>query len=140
MAASKTRETPASPEAYVDAIENEGRREDCRVLLGLMSEVTGHPPKMCAQSLVGFGRYTYVYDSGRSGVAPEAGFSNRSAAITIYVMAGFTGYGPLMAKLGKYKTGVACLYVKRLSDIDLDVLRELLTASVAWIRQKYPTP
>ena len=103
-----------------------------------MAEITGAGGVMWGSSIVGFGSYHYRYASGREGDFFEAGFSPRKRALTIYVMAGFAEYEDLLARLGKHSTGKLCLYVKRLTDVDLAVLREMLTRSVAFIRAKYP--
>jgi hypothetical protein len=103
-----------------------------------MKDWLGEAPVMWGPSIVGFGSYHYKYESGREGDFFIAGFSPRKAALTIYIMAGFSRYDELMSKLGKYKTGKSCLYVKRLSDIDIDVLKSLVLASVAWVQEKYP--
>ena len=137
MSDPKTRPTTASVDAFIDAVDDEGRRADCRVVAGLMAQITGAEGVMWGSSIVGFGTYHYRYASGREGDFFEAGFSPRKRALTIYVMAGFSEYDDLLARLGKHTTGKSCLYVKRLADVDLDVLREILTRSVAFIRAKY---
>lgn len=134
MAEMKTRQTAASVSAFLDAVENEQRRADCRVVADLMRAVTGEEPKLWGPSIVGFGSYHYKYASGREGDWFVTGFSPRKQDLTLYIMAGFDRYDELMAKLGKYKTGKSCLYLKRLSDVDLGVLRELVTASVEAMR------
>ncbi|MBE7543936.1 MAG: DUF1801 domain-containing protein [Bryobacteraceae bacterium] len=135
MAELKTKQTQASVSAFLDAVENEQRRADCRTVLNLMRAVTGEEPKMWGPSMVGFGSYHYKYASGREGDWFVTGFSPRKQDLTLYIMAGFDRYDELMAKLGKYKTGKSCLYLKRLSDVDLGVLRELVAASVEAMRQ-----
>lgn len=135
MAELKTKRTQASVSAFLDAVENEQRRADCRTVLNLMRAVTGEEPKMWGPSMVGFGSYHYKYASGREGDWFVTGFSPRKQDLTLYIMAGFDRYDELMAKLGKYKTGKSCLYLKRLSDVDLGVLRELVTASVEAMRK-----
>ena len=137
MSDPKTRPTTASVDAFIDAVDDERRRADCRVVAGLMAQITGAEGVMWGSSIVGFGTYHYRYASGREGDFFEAGFSPRKRALTIYVMAGFSEYDDLLARLGKHTTGKSCLYVKRLADVDLDVLREILTRSVAFIRAKY---
>ena len=137
MAELKTRPTDASVEAFLDAVEDERKRSDARVVAGMMAEITGATAVMWGSSIVGFGSYHYRYASGREGDFLETGFSPRKRALTLYVMAGFSEYDDLLDRLGKHTTGKSCLYVKRLSDIDLDVLRELLQRSVAHIREKY---
>jgi hypothetical protein len=136
MAELKTKQTEASVSAFLDAVENEQRRADCRVVLDLMRAVTGEEPKLWGPSIVGFGSYHYKYASGREGDWFVTGFSPRKQDLTLYIMAGFDRYDELMAKLGKYKTGKSCLYLKRLSDVDLGVLRELVTASVEAMRSR----
>ncbi|MXY58590.1 MAG: DUF1801 domain-containing protein [Gammaproteobacteria bacterium] len=134
----RTRPTASSVDAFIDAVDDEHRRADCRVVARLMAEITGAGGVMWGSSIVGFGSYHYRYASGREGDFFEAGFSPRKRALTIYVMAGFAEYEDLLARLGKHSTGKSCLYVKRLADVDLAVLREMLTRSVAFIRAKYP--
>lgn len=135
----KTRPTTLSVDAFVDAVDDEHKRADCRAVAELMADITGAEGVMWGSSIVGFGSYHYRYASGREGDFFEAGFSPRKRALTIYVMAGFAEYDDLLARLGKHSTGKSCLYVKRLTDIDLDVLREMLIRSVAYIRAKYAT-
>ena len=134
----KTRPTASSVDAFIDTVDDEHKRADCRVVAQLIAEITGAEGVMWGSSIVGFGNYHYRYASGREGDFFEAGFSPRKRALTIYVMAGFAQYEDLLARLGKHTTGKSCLYVKRLADIDLDVLREMLIRSVAYIRAKYP--
>ncbi len=126
----KTKKTKASVKEFLDAIPDEARRKDCRVVAKMMKEATGAQPKMWGTSIVGFGTYHYKYASGREGDWPVAGFSPRKQALTLYIMSGFGGRDGLMERLGKYKTGKACLYIKRLSDVDLGVLRNLIQGSV----------
>lgn len=129
MAENKTKETDASVQAFLEAVDDEKKREDAYALLDLMREATGQEPKMWGPSIVGFGSYHYKYDSGREGNSPLTGFSPRKAALTLYIMGGFDAYEGLLDKLGKYKTGKGCLYLKRLSDVDENALKELVTRS-----------
>jgi Domain of unknown function (DU1801) len=138
MAEPKTKATRESVDNYIDAIDDELRRDDCRSLVKLMTKVTKEPPTMWGTSIVGFGKYHYNYASGHEGDSCLAGFSSRKGDISIYVMAGFAGQAPLLAKLGKHRVGKACLYVKRLADIDLKVLESLVKGSVAEMRRRYP--
>ena len=138
MAKMKTTPTQASVDAYIDAVEDAQKRADCRAVAAMMAEVTGAPARMWGPSIVGFGTYHYRYASGREGDFMETGFAARKRAITLYIMAGFSEYGDLLAKLGKHDTGKSCLYVKRLADVDQAVLREMVERSVAWIRARYP--
>ena len=134
----KTRPTASSVDAFIDAVGDEHRRADCRAVAGLMAEITDAEGVMWGSNIVGFGSYHYRYASGREGDSFEAGFSPRKRALTIYMMSGFSECEHLLARLGKCSTGKSCLYVKRLADIDVDVLREMLIRSVAFIRAKYP--
>ena len=108
-------------------------------MCALMTEVTGEPPVMWGPSIVGFGRYTYVNTTKKPADWPIIGFSPRKAKLTIYIMPGFEGQPDLMARLGKHTTGVSCLYLNRLADVDQAVLKELAERSVAWMRERYPT-
>lgn len=129
MAELKTRPTAASAADFIDAITDDGRRRDCKAIAALMTEVTGEAPAMWGDSMVGFGRYAYHYESGRTGEWPKVGFASRKDAITLYFCQPLEQQGDLLARLGKHKTGKGCLYIKRLSDVDLGVLRELLERS-----------
>ena len=129
MAEPKTQPTDASVDGFLASIDDETRRRDCEALRDLMREVTGEEPKMWGLSMVGFGTYHYRYATGREGDWPLTGFSPRKRDLTVYVMAGFDRYEELMARLGKHSTGKSCLYLKRLDDVDLDVLRELVARS-----------
>lgn len=140
MAELKTTETDASVGAFIDGIEDEGKRQDARRVCELMAEITGQPPRMWGPAIVGFGRVHYRYETGREGDWFEVGFSPRKRNLTLYIMPGFADYAGLMARLGKHKTGKSCLYVNRLSDVDESVLRALVAASVQWMRAKYGAP
>jgi hypothetical protein len=134
----KTKQTDASVEAYLDAIEDDQRRDDCRTLAAIMRRATKHEPRMWGTSIVGFGSYHYKYDSGHEGDACLAGFSSRKAEISLYLMPGLEAKQTLLAALGKHKAGKGCLYVKRLSDVDVRVLETLVRESVAELRRRYP--
>ncbi|HEY6414721.1 MAG TPA: DUF1801 domain-containing protein, partial [Acidimicrobiales bacterium] len=117
--------------AFIDAVPDEHRRSDARELCELMRSVTGEPPVMWGPSIVGFGSYHYRYESGRTGDAPLTGFSPRKANLVVYLVGGFEDrYPKLLDKLGPHKTGKACLYLKRLGDIDVDVFRQLVERSM----------
>lgn len=135
----KTRPTDASVADFLAAVEPASRRSDAQTLATLLAEVTGQPPVMWETSIVGFGRYTYVNSTKKPADWPIIGFSPRKANLTVYIMPGFDGYANLLARLGKHKASVSCLYLNRLSDIDLEVLREMATRSVALMRARYPT-
>ncbi len=123
--------------AYLDSIEHPGRREDAFVLLDMLSEITGEPARMWGPSIIGFGKYHYVYESGREGDHFLTGFAPRKANMVVYVMPGFSTYSDLLAKLGKHKTSSSCLYLGRLSGIDSKVLYRLVNKSVKDMRRKY---
>ena len=137
MSDMKTKPTEASVDAFINAIDDERKRDDARAVAAMMADITGAPAKMWGSSIVGFGTYHYRYASGREGDFMEVGFAPRKRALTLYIMAGFSAYEELLAKLGKHTTGKSCLYVKRLADVDLAVLRELIERSVSYIRGKY---
>ncbi len=137
MAELKTKLTEESALAFLDQIENDQRRQDCLTVLELMKNVTGDEPRMWGESIVGFGSYHYRGKSGREGDWMLVGFSPRKQNLTLYIMAGFDGYDGLMSKLGKFKTGKSCLYINRLTDVDLQVLRELIKQSVDYMRLTY---
>lgn len=135
----KTQPTEQSVESFLDSVEDERKRVDSYTLLELIGEVTGDKPVMWGSSIIGFGTYHYKYASGREGDFMVTGFSPRKRNLTIYVMPGFDQYEQMLSRLGKYKTGRSCLYVNKLADIDMDVLRELLSAGVEYMREKYQT-
>ena len=131
MAANKTQSTSADVDAFLSGIADAARQADCRELATLMQQVAGEAPVMWGASMVGFGRYRYQYESGRSGEWFLLGFSPRKTDLTLYLMSGFDDQSDLMANLGKYKIGKSCLYIKTLADIDLLALKPLLERSVA---------
>jgi hypothetical protein len=139
MADNKTRPTGASVSALINAIEEPQRRADVRKVAAMMKKATGSRPKLWGESIVGYGSYRYRYDSGREGEFMITGFSPRKQALTIYIMPGFSRYDALMARLGRYRTGKSCLYLRRLADVDEAVLQQLITRSVADMRAKYET-
>jgi hypothetical protein len=127
----KTVPTSADVDAFLEAVPAENRRADAYALLELMRSVTGEPPVMWGPSIVGFGSYHYRYESGRTGDAPLAGFSPRKANLVVYLVGGYEDrYPKLLEQLGPHKTGKSCLYLKRLGDVDLDVLRQLIERSM----------
>ena len=139
MAANKTVKTNASVTDFVKSIENPQMRADARKVASMMRRATGKRAKMWGSSIVGYGTYHYKYDSGREGDFMVTGYSPRKQALTVYIMPGFSKFGPLMKKLGKYKTGKSCRYIKRLSDVDEQVLEKLIEGSVKEMRKKYET-
>jgi hypothetical protein len=136
MAELKTTPNEQSVEEFLNSVADEKKRQDCLAVLDLMKKATGAEPKMWGSSIVGFGEYHYKYESGREGDWFLTGFSPRKQNLTLYIMAGFTRYDELMAQLGKYKTGKSCLYIKKLEDVNMDVLRKLVVESVAHMAGK----
>ncbi len=134
----KTKPTKATVEGFLNTVADEAKRADCFAVMKLMEQITKEKAKMWGPSIVGFGNYHYKYESGREGDFFITGFSPRAQNLTLYIMAGFTRYDELMKKLGKYKTGKSCLYVKRLEDIDLKILKELISESVKYMKKTYP--
>ena len=139
MTTNKTVPTDSDVIAFLNSVENEGRRTDSFKVLELFKTITAEEPQMWGLSIIGFGTYNYKHDSGREGSFLRVGFSPRKAALTMYVISGFDEVDDIMSRLGKYKTGRSCLYVKKLDDIDLDVLEELVRSSLTFMKQKYPT-
>ncbi len=126
MAELKTKKTTASVSAFVNQISDEQRRKDARAILSMMREATKEKPAMWGSSIVGFGRLRYKYASGREGEWFRAGFAPRKDAITLYLMGGLGAQKDLLEKLGKFKKGGGCLYVKKLADVDQRVLKQLI--------------
>lgn len=139
MAENKTRATIASVTEFINSIEDRQKRADARKVAAIMRRVTGKRAKMWGASIVGYGTYHYKYESGREGDFMITGFSPRKQALTVYILAGFRRFDTLMGKLGKYKTGKSCLYIKRLSDVDEKVLEQLIDRSVKYMRKNYET-
>ena len=137
MAENKTKVTNVSVEAFLASVPDVGKRADALALIEMMQTATGEKPQMWRPSIIGFGTYHYRYESGREGDSLLVGFSPRKAALVLYIVTGFRGAEPLLAKLGKHTTGKSCLYVKRLADVDLTVLRKLVDESVVAMRAKY---
>lgn len=130
MAELKTKKNKASVSAFLDSITDDQQRKDAKTIAKIMREVTGKTATMWGDSIVGFGQYDYKYPSGQEGTWPLIGFSPRKGNLSLYIMDGFKERAALLKKLGKHKTGKACLYIKRLEDVDLGVLKKLIAASV----------
>ena len=130
MAELKTKKNKASVSAFLNSITDDQQRKDAKAIAKIMREVTGKKATMWGDSIVGFGQYDYKYASGHEGSWPLAGFSPRKGNLSVYIMDGFKERAALLKKLGKHKTGRACLYIKRLEDVDLGVLKKLIAASV----------
>jgi hypothetical protein len=138
MAENKTKATDADVGAFLDAVPDSRRRADAKAVAATMARISGEKPVLWGPSILGFGRYHYRYDSGREGDAPRIGFSPRAKELVLYLMGGFDRHEALMARLGKVRTGKACLYVKSLDDVDRDVLEQLIAASLDYMRETYP--
>jgi hypothetical protein len=137
MAELKTKVNDASVEDFLNGIEDETRRADAFEILRLMKSVTRKPPRMWGPSIVGFGQYHYKYASGHEGDMCIIGFSPRAQAFTLYMYAGVGPHEALLDKLGKHSSGKGCLYIKRLTDVDTRVLRQLISASYRHMRETY---
>jgi len=129
----KTKPTDVPVDDFLATVDNPKRRADAEVVKALLTEVTGERPVMWGPSIVGYGSYR-----GPTGDWPIIGFSPRKANLVLYIMRGFAEYADLLGRLGKHRTGGGCLYINRLDDIDLEVLREMAASSVAWMRDRYP--
>lgn len=138
MTGLKTQKNKASVKAFLDSVEHDTRRKHAQAVVKLMKRITGLRPQMWGTSIIGFGSYRYRNSSGREAEWFLTGLSPRKQALTIYIMSGFSNYDALLKRLGKFKTGRACLYVNKLEDVDLSVLEQLIAESVAFMREKYP--
>lgn len=135
----KTKKNSASVTAFLNAIDDKQQRADAKKISAMMRAVTGSRAKMWGTAIVGFGSYHYRYASGQEGDWPLVGFSPRKQNLSLYIMSGFSKFDVLMAKLGKYKTGKSCLYIKRLEDVDQRILEQLIAESVKYMRKNYET-
>ncbi len=136
MAEPKTKATSLSVASFLKTLPA-NRKGDTVTIVKMMAEITNNKPVMWGTSIIGFGKYQYVYASGGKGDWPIIGVSPRKQSLTLYIMPGFSGYEPLLAKLGKHTTSVSCLYIKRLSDVDLPTLKAIMKKSVAQMEKKY---
>lgn len=136
MAELKTKPTAESVSAFIEKISDKTRREDCQTVIDIMKDVTREEPEMWGPSIVGFGRYRYQYPGGREAEWMLTGFSPRKGDLTLYIMQGFESSPDLMERLGKHKTGKSCLYIKKLADVDLKVLKELVKKSVKQMAER----
>jgi hypothetical protein len=140
----KTRVTDANVIKFVGAVENNTRRSDAEQLLDIYAEVTGLEPKMWGASIIGYGSYSYETKSGCAGDMCRAGFSPRKANLALYLMGGYSNpetqqeMDAMRAKLGKHKTGASCLYINKLADVDVDVLKQMIQFDLGWMDKKYP--
>ena len=138
MAENKTQATDADVTAFIERVTDETQRADAHVIAAMMARLSGEPPKMWGPSIIGFGRYHYKYDSGREGNSPRIGFSPRKGQTVLYLTDGYADKEAQLARLGKHKLGKSCLYIKRLSDVDMAVLEEMVIETLAYVAQTYP--
>ncbi|MBT9317837.1 DUF1801 domain-containing protein [Leptothoe spongobia] len=137
MSGLKTQPNDASVDHFIQSVDNEQRRHDCLTLLPIMQRITQKEPKMWGDSMIGFGQYHYENRSGRGGDWFITGFSPRKREMTVYIMPGFDNYSALLEKLGKHRLGKSCLYIKKLSDVDVTILETLITQSIADMESMY---
>ncbi|NIJ21844.1 hypothetical protein FHS95_003555 [Sphingomonas naasensis] len=138
MAETRTRPTEMRVTDFIEAAPDAVRREDAKTLVELMSRISGEEPRMWGPSIIGFGSYHYRYESGHEGDACRLGFSPRKTELVLYVLNGSSAQEALLARLGKHKTGKACLYIKKLADVDMGVLEELVRDALAAMDARYP--
>ncbi|HEY1193767.1 DUF1801 domain-containing protein [Flavobacterium sp.] len=139
MAKNKTTETQNSVTDFINAVENEAKRNDAFELLKIIQETTGFEPKMWGPSIIGFGSYHYKYESGHEGDAPLAGFSPRKTAMTVYFYLPEENREELLSQLGKHTSSKACIYIKKLTDIDIEILKKIILLSVEYTQKLYPS-
>ena len=137
MAELKTRPNNQNVDDFLKKVSDPAKRKNCHRVLDIMKQITQQEPKMWGDSMVGFGNYHYQYTSGREGNWFLTGFSPRKQSLTIYIMSGFDQFEHLMSQLGKYKNSKSCLYVKKLDDIDLGILKELIAESIKLLSKRY---
>jgi hypothetical protein len=135
----KTQATTASVASFIDAVADPEQKKDAKTIAALMQKLSGEKPAMWGPSIIGFGKYRYKYDSGREGEMCRIGFSPRKGQTVLYMINGYEGAPDLMTKLGKFKTGKSCLYVKKLADVNMPVLEQLVVRSLKYMNEKYPS-
>ncbi|HEV2567357.1 DUF1801 domain-containing protein [Sphingomonas sp.] len=138
MAETKTKPTEASVDAFIAAVADPVRREDARTIRAMMERITGETPRMWGPSIIGFGSYHYIYDSGHEGTSCRLGFSPRKAEQVLYVLTGTAEQQEQLARLGKHKTGKSCLYIKKLADVHMAVLEEIMRGALKHMDERYP--
>lgn len=138
MAKIKTTETSKSVTEFINSVTDEIKQKDSFQIIDIMQKQTGFEPKMWGPSIIGFGKYHYKYESGHEGDMPLAAFSPRSNAIVFYFSEEFENKDELLQRLGKHKTGKACVYIKRIDDIDVSVLKKMISNSVKHVKYRYP--
>lgn len=134
----KTKETDSSVIEFIESVDNPRKREDAYKLLDIFTEITGYEAKMWGTSIIGFDKYHYKYDSGHEGDAPLVGFSPRKAKISLYFATGDTQREKLLKDFGKHTKGKACVYISKVADIHVDVLKALIKQSVMFLKETYP--
>jgi len=137
MAEAKTKPTEVSVESFLDKLSDENVRNDCYSIIQMMEGITGEKAQMWGTAIIGSGSYHFKYDTGREGDICLVGFSPRKANITLYVLPGSPNQTELLSKLGKYKTGKSCLYIKSLADVDTTILKKLMADSAEFLKQKH---
>ena len=138
MAENKTKPTAESVADFIAAVDHPVRRADAETLDAMFRRVTGWAPKMWGPSLIGYGKYDYTYDSGRTGEMLATGFSPRKANLVLYIMPGYAEYAPMLDRLGKHKLGKSCLYINKLADVDMDVVEEIVRAGLDDLAKRWP--
>ncbi|MGR3490595.1 MAG: DUF1801 domain-containing protein [Shimia sp.] len=138
MAENKTQPTGVDPTEFIATVEHPTRRADAEALDTMFRDVTGWAPRMWGPTIIGYGEYHYRYDSGREGDFLATGFSPRKANLSLYIMPGYQDYADILGDLGKHKLGKACLYINKLADVDMEVLRALVRRGVDDLAQRYP--
>lgn len=139
MAKNKTAETQSSVIDFINAVDSEAKRNDAFELIKIMKSITGFEPKMWGPSIIGFGTYHYKYATGHEGDAPLAAFSPRKAATTVYFYLPEEKREELFLNLGKYKVSKACIYIKKLADIDIEILKKIISLSIEEVQNLYPS-
>lgn len=137
MAKNKTTETTASVNDFLATVADDTRRQDCFTIVKLMEELSGFKAKMWGPAIIGFGSCHYKYESGREGDMPIIAFSPRKNDLTLYLSSDFDNRTELLARLGKHKTGKVCLYIKKLADVDMAVLKEMMVLSIKQVKSEY---
>ncbi|MEO1639775.1 MAG: DUF1801 domain-containing protein [Pseudomonadota bacterium] len=138
MAENITKATEQSVPDFIASVAHPVRRADAETLDTLFRKVTGWKPRMWGPTIIGYGRYAYTYDSGRSGEFLVTGFSPRKANLSLYIMPGYADFQPVLDRLGKYKTGKACLYINKLADVDIGVVEEIIRAGLDDLGKRWP--
>jgi hypothetical protein len=137
MAELKTKATDASVDAYIASRANEGQKADCASLMAMLKRVTQEKPQMWGPGIVGFGLYRYKYESGRTGEMCRTGFAIRGKELVVYLVGSGGGQEALLERLGRHKMGKSCLYIRKLADVDMKVLEQLVTGSLAQLKARY---